>query len=84
MGIFGECVCAGQRANVLVSGLACDSCNLWAEAVDLPLECEFTLWIGAVGPIAATARRIDATRFAARFAEPVDERIVDHFAWAKG
>ena len=38
------------------------------------------LWIGAIGPLAAIAMQKDATHANASFREPLDPRILEHFA----
>lgn len=74
--IFGECVRAGRRANVRISSLDCDGCEVSAE---LPPGCEIALWIGAIGPFVADAVQHQAGHVCVRFKEPIDRRIVDHF-----
>jgi hypothetical protein len=37
------------------------------------------LWIGAIGPLSATARQRDANHMIASFKEPLDPRILAHF-----
>lgn len=79
MAIYGECIGASGRAPVLVSGLVPDGCDLSSEAPAPLLDGELSLWIGAIGPLAVTTVRKDERSLSARFAEPLDDKIVRHF-----
>lgn len=78
--IYGECEWRGHKVRVLISDLARSGCDLACEAGKLPAEGELSLWIGAIGPFAATAMRRDDAHLAAQFSQPLDERIIQHFA----
>lgn len=77
--LYGECVSARDTAQVRISGLANLSCDLEAETAAPLSDGDVTLWIGAVGPIAATATRRNAGQLAVRFKEPLDGKIIEHF-----
>lgn len=80
MTIYGECETRGKRLAVTITGLGSSGCALSSDsASDLPLG-EMALWIGAIGPLAAVAMQQDATHASAAFREPLDPRILDHFA----
>ena len=80
MTILGECISEGRRTKVRVSGLAAEGCDLAVESEVALAEGEFALWIGAIGPLDVMATRQDASHLSARFREPLDERILEHFA----
>lgn len=77
--LFGECVNARATTQVRISALASSGCDLEIEVPSGVLDADFSLWIGAVGPFPARARRKDAHRMAAYFKEPLDRRILQHF-----
>lgn len=77
--IYGECVGRRDSAPVRISDLAGMGCDLEIEERTALDEGDVALWIGAVGPIAATAIRKDAAHLAVRFKEPLDGKIVRHF-----
>lgn len=77
--LFGECVNARATAQVRISALATGGCDLEGDIPAGVVDADFSLWIGAVGPFPATARRKDARRMAAYFKEPLDGRILQHF-----
>ncbi len=79
MAIYGECVGSGTRAQVQISDLAGTGCDLAARIGEAMPDGEFALWIGAMGPFAATATRTDAEHLSAKFREPLDPRIIEHF-----
>ena len=79
--LYGECVAARESAEVRISDLADRGCDLETDGSAL-LDGDFALWIGAIGPFPATATRRDAEHFHVRFKEPLDARIVQHFALA--
>lgn len=76
--LYGECVTARETARVRISGLANLGCDLEVEAKSAP-DGDVALWIGAIGPVAATAERTDAGHLTVRFKEPLDGKIVEHF-----
>lgn len=79
--LYGECVRSGEAMVVRISALADAGCDLETEAGPgpLPMDGECALWIGAMGPFAATARHKDAGHLALRFKEPLPVAIVTHF-----
>lgn len=78
--LYGECVRSGEAMAVRILDLACIGCAVETDASSVDLEGELTVWIGAVGPFAATATRRDARHHSLRFAQPLDDQIVHHFA----
>lgn len=80
MTIFGECETRGKRTPVTITGLDRGGCALACDdGASLP-DGDMALWIGAIGPLAAVAMQQDATHASAAFDEPLDPRILDHFA----
>lgn len=77
--IYGECVGQRDSAPVRISDLAGMGCDLEIEQQTTLDEGDVALWIGAVGPIPATATRKDAGHLAVRFKEPLDGKIIQHF-----
>lgn len=82
MTIYGECVGSSAPTPVTISSLAGDECELQPSAAATLIEGLLDLWIGAIGPLCVTAENRGGGRFRARFLEPLDERIVAHFAQA--
>jgi hypothetical protein len=80
--LYGECVSAGGSTAVRISDLASLGCAVETDAPATAIEGDLTLWIGAVGPFAATAIRNGARRLSVRFTEPLDTQIVQHFSLA--
>ncbi len=80
MKIYGECETRGRRLAVTITGLGRSGCALVCESDDTVPEGDMALWIGAIGPLAAIAMQKDATHADASFREPLDPRILDHFA----
>lgn len=85
--LYGECVGNSAVAAVRIKGLAGQGCNLETRepgAVDLSAVAagDVSLWIGAIGPVAATAERHGDREFSLRFKEPLDSRILSHFSAA--
>jgi hypothetical protein len=78
--VYGECIGARDTAQVRICDLANEGCALEADLPEAVLDSEFTLWIGAIGPISATASRSQENRVAVRFKEPLDGRILKHFS----
>ncbi|SFG47925.1 hypothetical protein SAMN05518801_13221 [Novosphingobium sp. CF614] len=78
--LYGECVGTRETAEVRISDLADRGCDLETDSFAPLLDGDFALWIGAIGPLRATATRRDASHFEVRFKEPLDARIVEHFA----
>jgi hypothetical protein len=78
--VYGECIGARDAALVRICDLANEGCALEADLPETVLDSEFTLWIGAIGPISATASRSqEKNKVAVRFKEPLDGRILKHF-----
>lgn len=85
--LYGECVRSGEATVVRISALADAGCDLETDAPILapaPTSAssedgECSLWIGAVGPFAATAQRKDSSHLLIRFKEPLPGAIVSHF-----
>lgn len=77
--LYGECVTARETARVRISGLANLGCDLEAEAATPAPDGDVVLWIGAIGPVAATAERTGTGHLAVRFKEPLDGKIIEHF-----
>lgn len=82
--LYGECIGARGSAPVRILELADGGCDLEATTPATTLEGEdFALWIGAVGPFHARAERKAERKgpkqFSARFHEPLDRRILEHF-----
>ena len=79
MAIYGECIAAGLAAAVRVSKLVDTGCELLIEKGSVLLDGEFSLWIGAIGPLAITTSRCDEVTLSASFTQPLDPRIIAHF-----
>ena len=79
MTLYGECVGASASAAVRISELGGSGCELEAEGILSVFDEDFALWIGAVGPFAATALRKDPQHLSLHFKEPLDPKILDHF-----
>lgn len=81
--LYGECVSARKTARVRIRSLANEGCDLETDAPAADFDSDFSLWIGAVGPFAATAAATapgrNTRRIAVRFKEPLDGRILQHF-----
>ena len=86
MTIYGECETLDRILAVRISELTQAGCDLASSDGGDPLGVsiggDMALWIGAIGPLAATARQRDDTRMMASFKEPLDPRILAHFATA--
>jgi hypothetical protein len=80
MTIYGECIGTRVRTPVMISQLGGDSCELQPSQLPGTIEGPLDLWIGAVGPFAVTAEAHGGGRYRARFRDPLDERIIAHFA----
>lgn len=78
MAIYGECIGADTTASVMISGLDDIGCDIFADS-GVPVLGDFALWIGAVGPFPATATPQGDGRSVARFKDPLDRKIVNHF-----
>lgn len=82
MTIYGECIGARARTPVTISALGDLECEFEPQAGASAIEGLFDLWIGAIGPLPVTAEISGGRRCRARFREPLDERIIEHFAHA--
>ncbi|MCB2061382.1 MAG: hypothetical protein KDE21_12785 [Novosphingobium sp.] len=67
---------------MIVSDLKSDGCELVAVSGQLSAHTGFSLWIGAIGPLAISLVGQAGKVFHARFDERLDKRIVDHFSCA--
>lgn len=79
MPIIGECITGESRSLVSITDLTGTGCTLNTSGTVLSQGGEFHLWIGAIGPFAAVATVHDKTCLSARFKEPLDNRIPEHF-----
>ncbi|WP_189619294.1 hypothetical protein [Novosphingobium colocasiae] len=77
--LYGDCVADRDSAQVRISELAGAGCELRTVAASSPIEGDVALWIGAVGPIEATAVRRDREHVSLRFKEPLSSEILYHF-----
>ncbi len=82
MEILGECICLGQSAQVYLTDLARNGCNVTACGELVPLDRDLALWIGAIGPFNAKASRNESGQVRLEFGEPLDSRIVEHFEFS--
>jgi len=76
--IYGECVCGSAHAPVTISMLEAERCHVALERAER-LDGEMALWIGAIGPIEFTPQRETARSFTARFKQPLERAIIEHF-----
>ncbi|MBB4857257.1 hypothetical protein HNO88_000564 [Novosphingobium chloroacetimidivorans] len=81
MAIYGECIGVLERTPVTISALDGLECQLEARTGANRIEGLLDLWIGAIGPLPVTAEH-SGGRVRAKFREPLDERIIAHFAHA--
>jgi hypothetical protein len=82
MTIYGECIGTRDHIAVTISGLGDCECELEPATGTGVMEGLLDLWIGAIGPLAVTAENSGGRRYRARFCEPLDQRIIAHFAQA--
>ena len=80
--LYGECIGAVARTPVTISQLDGLECELEPHAGTNAIEGLQDLWIGAIGPLQVTAENRGGGRYRARFREPLDARIIAHFALA--
>lgn len=80
--LYGECIGAMARTPVTISQLDGHECELEPHAEATAMEGLQDLWIGAIGPLPVTAENRGGGRYRARFREPLDARIIAHFAQA--
>lgn len=80
MTIYGECIGTLARTPVTISALDGEACELQPQPGESGIEGLLDLWIGAIGPLPATAETSGAGRYRVRFREPLDPRIIAHFA----
>jgi hypothetical protein len=80
MTIYGECIGARDRTPVTISDLGGLECEIEPTVGTRTFEGMLDLWIGAIGPLRVTAETTGGSRCRARFREPLDERIIAHFA----
>jgi hypothetical protein len=84
MPLHGECIGPVETVQVVVSDLKCDGCELVALSGRLCGPGAFSLWIGAIGPLAVTLTGQGGTAMHAHFEQLLDNRIVDHFSCSSG
>lgn len=82
MTIYGECIGTLQRMPVTISALGGQECELQPCSAAGSIEGRLDLWIGAIGPLPVVAENSGGGRYRAKFHEPLDERIIAHFAHA--
>lgn len=82
MNIYGECIGTLACTPVMISALAGEECELQPRTHTGSIDGLLDLWIGAIGPLLVTAENSGGGRYRARFAEPLDARIIAHFAQA--
>jgi len=82
MTIYGECIGSRARTPVTISQLDDRGCALEPQPGESVSEGVLDLWIGAIGPLPVTAEVCATGRYTARFREPLDARIIAHFATA--
>lgn len=85
--LYGECIGAVARIPVTISQLDGHECELepraeTSSAAATAIEGMQDLWIGAIGPLRVMAENRGGGRYRARFREPLDARIIAHFAQA--
>jgi len=80
MQVYGECIGASASAAAMISQLGAGGCELLLENASALLDSDFLLWIGAIGPFAATcASRDEEGHCLAVFKDPIDPAIIAHF-----
>jgi hypothetical protein len=81
MQVYGECIGATVSVAALISQLGAGGCELILDSTSALLDHDFTLWIGAIGPFAATCASLNKTGHClAVFKEPLDPAIIQHFS----
>jgi hypothetical protein len=80
MTIYGECIGPQERTKVTISALVDEGCEIELQASSSLLDGLIDLWIGAIGPFKVMAENSGERRYHARFREPLDARIIAHFA----
>lgn len=81
MQVYGECIGATATVAAMISQLGAGGCELLLDSASPLLDNDFSLWIGAIGPFAATcASRDESGHCLAVFKEPIDPAIIKHFA----
>ncbi|EIZ78210.1 hypothetical protein WSK_3185 [Novosphingobium sp. Rr 2-17] len=78
--LYGEYVSQQETAPVRILGLGGEGCDIEADNGSPSFDNDFSLWIGAVGPFAATLSHKTQAGAAVRFKEPLDGRILHHFS----
>jgi hypothetical protein len=77
--IYGECVSETAQTQVTISQLAPHGCRFLARAGSGLADGELALWIGAIGPLPIVASRDGSNTFTARFKQPLEPAIIEHF-----
>jgi len=80
MTIYGECIGTRERLPVIISELCDSECEIELQSATAAIDELLDLWIGAIGPLPVTAHTSGERRYRARFREPLDQRIIAHFA----
>jgi hypothetical protein len=80
MTIYGECIGTLERTPVTISALDGEACELRPAASAGAMEGLLDLWIGAIGPLPVTTEHSGTGSYRAKFREPLDARIIAHFA----
>ena len=80
MNIYGEYTDTGTRTPITIFALDDQECEFQTPESSITDEGLFDLSIGAIGPFAAVAEICGSQRYRARFREPLDPRIIAHFA----
>lgn len=78
--LYGECVSSGITIPVRICTLEDAGCDLEADACESMLDADVSLWIGAIGPLAARVTHETERRIAVTFNEHLDRRILMHFS----
>ncbi|BBC72768.1 conserved hypothetical protein [Altererythrobacter sp. B11] len=71
---------ASSPRKLVILNLSQRDCRLVPEPGHRLAAGRVDFWIGGLGPFSGHAENEDETSFSVRFAEPLDERIVRHFA----
>ena len=81
MPVYGDCLSTNGLEPVNVSRLCEASCDLVFESGEAVADRVLTIWIGAIGPITGKVEARGAV-VTLLFDEPLDERVVRHFAYS--
>ena len=81
MPVYGDCLSTNGFEPVSVSHLCEAGCELVFQSGEITDDLVLTIWIGAIGPITGKAEARGSI-VKIRFDEPLDERVVRHFAYS--